>query len=169
VIVAGGIGYDPSRRAAPRPPTRGDLRAPFDPALTIAEQFLTGQVNNPPDDLPELGEAQHLGLREATLRLLPDGAMQVAGRTAMFGPPTAVRVVLLPRVSNGRLRFTVLEGRAGVPGLPANIADEVETIVNRQIRTRLARTTFRVIAIEPGAGTSQFRLKCGPGGRAGRV
>jgi hypothetical protein len=158
VILAGLIIVAVSRPLKTPTQARGDLNGKYDLALTMTESFLASQINNPQKDLPGVN-VEAVKLRNASVRLLPDGKMQIRGTTTLMGLTTSVRVVLLPRVVGGQLQMAVVEGRAGAFGLPASVADDVEATINRQLRNTLAKVNFEVVAIEPAAGMLTLRLK----------
>jgi hypothetical protein len=158
VILAGLIVFAVSRPLKAPTQARGDVNGQYDLALTLTESFLASQMNNPQPDVPGVttGKAK---MHDASVRLLPDGTMQVRGTTTVLGLPTSVRVVLLPRVVDGQLQMAVVEGRAGAFGIPAGVADDVQATINRQLRTTLSKNNVTVVAIDPAEGMLTIRLK----------
>lgn len=159
VLVAGGVTYAVSRRAAAPAPARGDLNAPFTLSLTLTEAFLASQINDPPAPGPGTPALPRQRLRGAAVRLLPDGTIQVSGEATVSGLTVPVRATLLPRVVNGQIAMAIIEGRAGGLGIPASIATDVEATVNRQLRATAAQRAVEVVAIVPGEGILTIRLK----------
>lgn len=139
-------------------PALGDPNAGYDLALTITEQFLTTQVNKPPADTTG-GASRRTSLREAQVRLREDGTIEVQGKASAYGFLVPVQAVVQPRVVGGTLQMTVISGRAGGLVVPATVAEDIETIFNRQIANSLARRQFEVLALQPGKGTLVIRLK----------
>lgn len=159
VLVAGGISYAVSRRDAVPAPSRGDLNAPFTLSLTLTERFLASQINDPPLPGPGTPAPAPPRVRNAVVRLLPEGTIQVRGETTVSGLDVPVRATLLPRVVGGQIQMAIVEGRAGGLGIPTSIATDVESTVNRQLRATVAQRAVEVVAIVPADGTLTVRLK----------
>jgi hypothetical protein len=158
VILAGLIVFAISRPLKAPTESRGDLNGKYDLALTLTESFIASQMNNPQPDVPGVATGK-VKIRDASVRLLANGQMQVRGTTTVLGLPTSVRVVLLPRVVNGQLEMALVEGRAGAFGIPTNVADDVQATINRQLRTSLSKANVTVVAIDPSEGMLTVRLK----------
>lgn len=159
IIVAGGVAYAVSRRAAPPAPAPGDLNAPFSLSLTVTEAFIADRINNPPPPRPGTPAPERPRVHGAVARLLPDGTLQVRGEATMRGLTVPISATLLPRVVEGRIEMAIIDGRAGSLGIPTSIADDVETAVNRQLRATAAERTVEVVAIVPGDGVMTVRLR----------
>src|SRR5690349_1708311 len=91
VILAGLIVFAVSRPLKAPIPARGDVNGQYDLALTLTEGFLAAQINNPQPDLPGMATGK-VKMHDASVRLLPDGKMQVRATTTVLGLPTSVRV-----------------------------------------------------------------------------
>jgi hypothetical protein len=67
--------------------------------------------------------------------------------------------VVQPRVVGGKIEMEIVRGQAGGLTVPASVADDIETIINRQIANTLATRDFQIVALQPGPGTLVVRLK----------
>ena len=159
VIVAGAAVYATGQRGAAPAPARGDLNAPYSLALTVTEAFIAAQINNPPTPSPDAPAVERPKLRDAEVRLLADGTIQVRGNTTVQNLTVPVQAVLLPRVVDSQVQMAIVSGRAGGLGLPAAIATDVEQAVNRRLQAVLAQRSIAVVALEPSAGMLKVRLK----------
>jgi hypothetical protein len=70
-----------------------------------------------------------------------------------------VQAIVQPRVVNSKIEMEILRGQAGGLTVPQSVADDIETIINRQIANTLDKNTFQIIALQPGPGTLLIRLK----------
>ena len=159
VLVAGGGVYAASQRPPTPGPARGDLDAPFTIALTVTEPFLAALINEPPASSSGTPAPARQQLRNATVRLAPDGMIRVSGETTVRGVTAPIRATLLPRVVDGQIEMAIVEGRVGGFGLPTTIAADVAAAINRQLRATAARREVAVVAIAPGEGMLTVRLR----------
>ncbi len=157
IIVGGGL-YLTKPSGTTLAPALGDQNAAYDLGLTLTEAFFTSQVNKPPADTTGAA-AQQTSLREAQVRLRADGTIEVQGKASAYGFLVPVQAIVQPRVVNGRLEMAIVKGQAGGLTVPASVAEDIETVINRQLANSLAKQDFQVIAIQPGAGTLVVHLK----------
>lgn len=157
-ILAGGALYLTKPDDTAPAQAFGDPNAPYDLALTITEAFFTTQVNKPPADTTG-GQSRQTSLRDAQVRLRADGTIEVQGRASVYGFDVPVQAVMQPRVTGGKIEMEIIRGQAGGLTVPASVADDIETIINRQIANTLSRQDFRIVALQPGPGTLQVRLR----------
>jgi hypothetical protein len=136
----------------------GDPDAPYDLALTITEGFFTSQVNQPPADTTG-GQSQSTSLEDADVRLRDDGTIEVQGRASAYGFLVPIQAIVQPRVVNGKIEMEILSGQAGGLTVPDTVANDIETIINRQIANTLSRNEFEIISLEIGSGMIIVRLK----------
>jgi hypothetical protein len=136
----------------------GDPNAPYDLALTVTEAFFTTHVNQPPADTTG-GQSQSTSLEDAEIRLRENGTIEVQGKASAYGFVVPVQAIVMPRVVNGKLEMEILSGQAGGLTVPASVAGDIETIINRQIANTLSRNQFQIIALQPGPGTLVVRLR----------
>ena len=158
MIAVGGVLYLTMPDDNPPALALGDPNAPYDLALTVTEAFFTAQVNRPPADTTG-GQAQQTSLRDTEVRLREDGTIEVQGKAESYGFLVPVQAVVQPRVVGGKIEMEIIRGQAGGLTVPASVADDIETIINRQIANTLANRDFQVIALQPGPGTLVVRLK----------
>jgi hypothetical protein len=158
VILVGGGLYLTKPSGTKLAPALGDANAPYDLGLSLTEAFLTSQVNKPPADTTGAATKQ-TSLRDAKVRLREDGTIEVQGRASAYGFLVPVQAIVQPRVVNGRLEIAIVKGQAGGLTVPASVAQDIQTVLNRQIANTLAKKDFQVIAIQPGAGTLVVHLK----------
>ena len=158
MIAVGGALYLTKPDENPPPLALGDPNAQFDVALTITEAFFTAQVNKPPADTTG-GQAQQTSLQDAEVRLRLDGTIEVQGKADAYGFLVPVQAVVQPRVVGGKLEMEIVRGQAGGLTVPASVADDIETIINRQLANTLDRNDFQIVALIPGNGTLVVRLK----------
>lgn len=159
VIIAGAAVYVTGQRGTTPAPAPGDLNAPYSLSLTVTEAFLAAQINNPPTPSPDEPAIARPKLRNAEVRLVRDGTIQVRGETTVQGVTVPVEAVLLPRVVDSQIQLAIVSGRAGGIGLPATLATDVEQAVNRRLQAVLAQRALSVVALEPGDGVLTVRLK----------
>jgi uncharacterized protein YpmS len=136
----------------------GDPNAPYDLALTVTEAFFSSQVNRPPADTTG-AQSQSTSLRDAEIRLREDGTIEAQGKANAYGFVVPVQAIVQPRVVNGKIEMEIIQGQAGGLAVPQTVADDIETIINRQIANTLEKNTFQIIALQPGLGTLVIRLK----------
>jgi hypothetical protein len=158
VIVVGGALYLTRPDDGVPAGSFGDPNASFDLALTVTEAFFTTQVNQPPADTTGT-QSQSTSLQDAEVRLREDGTIEVQGKASAYGFVVPVQAIVQPSVVNGKIEMDILRGQAGGLTVPQNVADDIETIINRQIANTLEKNTFQIIALQPGSGTLTIRLK----------
>lgn len=139
-------------------PSLGDATQPYDLSFTVTETFLQDEVNHPAAD----SGAKTAPLRDAQVRVLPDGTIQVRGTTTVLGLPVPARVELQPRVVDGQLSVSLLRAQAGAFGLPDNLARQIEDRVNARLRATMAGRPFQIVALQPSAGQLTVLLKSSP-------
>jgi len=157
IIIGGGL-YLTKPSGTTLSPALGDPNGAYTLGLTLTEAFFTAQVNKPPTDTTG-AEAKQTSLREAKIRLREDGTIEVQGKASAYGFLVPVQAIVQPRVVNGRIEMGIVKGQAGGLTVPASVAEDIETIINRQIANTLDSRDFQVIALQPGSGTLMVRLK----------
>jgi hypothetical protein len=157
IVIGGGLYLTKPDDGTPAS-SLGDPNAPYDLALTVTEAFFTTQVNQPPADATG-SQAQSTSLQDAQVRLREDGTIEVQGKASAYGFVVPVQAIVQPRVVNSKIEMEILRGQAGGLTVPQSVADDIETIINRQIANTLDKNTFQIIALQPGPGTLLIRLK----------
>jgi hypothetical protein len=157
IIDAGGLYLTKPSGNAPAQQF-GDPGAAYDLSLTVTEAFFTSQVNKPPQDTTG-SQSQGTSLQDAQVRLREDGTIEVQGKASAYGFVVPVQAVVQPRVVDGKIEMEIISGQAGGLTVPATVADDIETIINRQIANTLAKNQFQIIALVPGQGTLEVHLK----------
>jgi hypothetical protein len=157
IIVGGGLYLTKPDDGTPSG-QYGDPNASYDLSLTITEAFFTTQVNKPPADTTGT-QSQSTSLQDAEVRLREDGTIEVQGKASAYGFVVPVQAVVQPRVVNGKIEMEILRGQAGGLTVPQSVADDIETIINRQIANTLSRNEFEIISLEIGSGMIIVRLK----------
>ncbi|MFN8517167.1 MAG: hypothetical protein U0841_32285 [Chloroflexia bacterium] len=157
IIVGGGLYLTKPDEGTPSG-QYGDPKAAYDLSLTVTEAFFTTQVNKPPADTTGT-QSQSTSLKEAQVRLREDGTIEVQGKASAYGFVVPVQAVVQPRVVNGKIEMEILRGQAGGLTVPQSVADDIETIINRQIANTLSKNQFQIIALQPGPGMLNVRLK----------
>jgi hypothetical protein len=157
IIVGGGLYL--TKPSGNRPAQQfGDPNAPYDLALTVTEAFFTTQVNKPPADTTG-AQSQSTSLKDALVRLREDGTIELQGKASAYGFVVPVEAIVQPRIVNGKLEMEILSGQAGGLTVPQSVADDIETIINRQIANTLSKNDFQILAIQAGPGTLVVHLK----------
>lgn len=146
--------------AAASAPALGDAAQPYDVSFTATEGFLQEELTHP--STGNAGKAATPTLRDAEVRVLPDGTIQVRGTTSALGLPVPVRVELQPRVVAGQFSVVLLRAQAGAFGLPSSLAHQIEDQVNARLRATMANQPFRIVALQPAAGQLTVLLKSNP-------
>lgn len=136
-------------------PSNGDPGAAYDVGLVLTEAFLRDELSRPADPKATTSTT----LRDADVRILASGEVQVRGKVSMWGIAAPARVVLLPRLESGRLAFTIEAGQLGGFAFPAAAAAEIERRVNERLDQTMGQQPFEIVAIVPGAGTLGVHLR----------
>lgn len=154
LVVTGlllGASRAPVQRAIP---SNGDPNAAYDVGLVLTERFLREELARPASS----NTAPTVVLRDPEVRLLPTGEVELRGNVTIWAIGVPARAVLLPRLVNGRLTFTVEEGQLGGFAFPGAVVAEIERRVNQRLDETMGRQPFEVVAIMPGAGTLELHL-----------
>lgn len=147
-----GAGRAPARAASV---SNGDSSAPYDVGLVLTERFLRDELSRPSSG----NSATAVTFRDADLRLLASGEMQVRGTVSVWGIAAPARAVLVPRVEGGRLSFGIKAGQLGGFALPPAAITEIERRVNARLDETMGQQPFEVVSIEPGPGTLGVHLR----------
>ncbi len=148
IIVGGGL-YLTKPSGTTLAPALGDPNAAYDLGLTLTEAFFTSQVNKPPADTTGAA-AQQTSSAPRHRRACARTAQSRYRKASAYGFLVPVQAIVQPRVVNGRLEMAIVKGQAGGLTAPASVAEDIETVINRQLANSLAKQDFQVIAIQPG-------------------
>lgn len=147
-----GAGRAPTRAANV---SNGDPNAPYDVGLVLTERFLREELARPTSG----NSATAVTFRDADVRLLASGEVQVRGTVSVWGIGAPARAVLVPRLEGGRLAFGIEAGQLGGFAFPPVAITEIERRINERLIETMGQQPFEVVSIEPGPGTLGIHLR----------
>lgn len=135
--------------------SNGDPNAPYDVGLVLTERFLREELARPTSG----NSATAVTFRDAEVRILASGQMQVRGTVSVWGIGAPARAVLLPRLEGGRLALGIEAGQLGGFALPPVAITEIERRINERLNETMGQQPFEVVSLAPGPGTLGFHLR----------